>query len=315
MQSPAASPLTDLPGLGSRMAERLGRLGVTDQEGLLFHLPSRYEDRTRVQPIGSLRPEMEAGCQATVRAAEAVGGRRPMLVVRVEDGTGFLTLRFFQVWEALKRAMRPGRGIWIFGTVRRGGHGLEMAHPEFEARDGEPPEPPAHLTPVYPLTEGLTQGRMRAWLGYALDHTAPRLPDLLPESLRREHDWPSLAQSLEVVHRPPPDTDPEDLAAFRTPAQQRLAFEELLAHHLALRRAGQERQESGAPELRGEGRLADRLLASLPFELTGAQRRSWEEVRADLARPRPMQRLLQGDVGSGKTVVAALAILQAVEAG
>ena len=307
-------PLTDLPGLGPRMAERLERLGVRSQEDLLFHLPHRYQDRTRVRAIGSLAPEEEAGCRATVQAAETAGRRRPMFVVRVGDGTGFLTLRFFQVREYLKRQLRPGAGVWFFGSVRRGRHGLEMVHPEFGVGE-EAPDPPAHLTPVYPLTEGLTQGRVRTWIGHALDRCAAGLREHLPEGVRREHHWPTLAAALEAVHRPPPDTDPEALAQFRTPAQQRLAFEELLAHHLALRQVGNARREVGAPNLDAPGELPGALLADLPFELTGAQARAWEEVRSDLIKERPMQRLVQGDVGSGKTVVAALAMLQAVEAG
>jgi ATP-dependent DNA helicase RecG len=313
-QAAQARALTELSGLGERMAERLGRLGVRSQEELLFHLPHRYQDRTRVQAIGSLAPDQEAGCQATVQAAEAVGRRRPMYVVRVADGTGFLTLRFFQVRDYLKQSLRPGRGVWFFGSVRRGHHGLEMVHPEFEVGE-QPPEPPAHLTPVYPLTEGLTQGRLRTWIGQALDRTAAGLPEHLPAAVRADHDWPTLAGALEAVHRPAPDTDPQALTEFRTPAQQRLAFEELLAHHLALRQVGDTRRQAGAPALAAAGELPAALLAALPFELTGAQARAWAQVRGDLAGERPMQRLVQGDVGSGKTVVAALAMLQAVEAG
>jgi len=307
--------LTELSGLGARMAERLERLGMASQEDLLFHLPHRYQDRTRVEAIGWLRPEQEAGAQGTVRAAEVVGRRRPMFVVRVEDATGQLTLRFFQVRDYLKAQLRQGRSVWFFGQVRAGSHGLEMVHPEFEVSDGPPPEPPRHLTPVYPATEGLTQGRLRAWIGQALDRLGRRLPERLPEAVRAEHGWPTLAEALEAVHRPAPEVSPAELAEFRTPAQQRLAFEELLAHHLALRRLGVERQRSGAPALSAPGQLPDALLGSLPFALTGAQKRAWAQVEADLQRERPMQRLLQGDVGSGKTVVAALALLQAVESG
>ncbi|HKJ87740.1 MAG TPA: ATP-dependent DNA helicase RecG, partial [Gammaproteobacteria bacterium] len=308
-------PLTELSGLGARMAERLERLGVTSQEDLLFHLPYRYQDRTRVLAIGSLAPEVEAGCQGVVRAAEVVGRRRPMFVARIEDGSGFLTLRFFQVRDYLKRALEPGRWVWVFGSVRRGNAGLEMVHPELEAGGEAPPDPPDHLTPVYPLTEGLTQGRLRAWMEQALARNRTRLPELLPEALRGEHGWPALGEALEAVHRPDADTDVEALTAFRTPAQQRLAFEELLAHHLALRRVGRERREARAPALEGTGKLTGALRENLPFTLTGAQERAWTEVGEDLASPHPMQRLVQGDVGSGKTVVAALAMLRAVESG
>ncbi|MEF8792504.1 ATP-dependent DNA helicase RecG [Thiohalorhabdus sp.] len=309
----AGGALSEIPGLGPRMAERLERLGVRSQEDLLFHLPQRYQDRTRVQAIGSLAPEQEAGCRATVQGAETTGRRRPMFVVRVADGTGFLTLRFFQVRDYLKQHLRPGRGVWFFGSVRHGPQGLEMVHPEFEVGE-QPPDPPAYLTPVYPLTEGLTQGRVRTWIGHALDRAAG-LPEHLPEAVRGEHGWPTLAAALEALHRPPSDTDPEALAGFRTPAQQRLAFEELLAHHLALRQVGNARREVGAPNLEAAGELPGALLAGLPFELTWAQVRAWDQIRSDLTADRPMQRLVQGDVGSGKTVVAGLAMLQAVEAG
>ncbi|MFA9460482.1 ATP-dependent DNA helicase RecG [Thiohalorhabdus methylotrophus] len=313
-QRPGRS-LTELSGLGPRMAERLERLGITTQHSLLFHLPYRYQDRTRVVAMGSLAPEQEAGCQGVVRAAEVVGRRRPMFVVRIEDGSGFLTLRFFQVRDYLKRTLQPGRGVWAFGTVRRGSVGLEMVHPEIEASGEAPPDPPSHLTPVYPLTEGLTQGRLRSWIAQALTRNRSRLPEHLPETLRAEHGWPALPDALEAVHRPDAEADVEALLAFRTPAQERLVFEELLAHHLALRKVGQQRRQARAPALTGTGSLTEGLREALPFELTGAQRRAWDEVRADLAGDRPMQRLIQGDVGSGKTVVAALAILQAVESG
>jgi ATP-dependent DNA helicase RecG len=307
--------LTALSGLGERMAERLARLGLHSQEDLLFHLPHRYQDRTRVTPLGAMRPETEAGGQGTVRAAEVVGRNRPMFVVRVADDSGVVTLRFFQVRAFLRSQFREGRSVWFFGQVRAGSHGLEVVHPEFEVSDGPAPEPPRHLTPVYPATEGLTQGRLRAWIGQALDRLGARLPERLPEAVRAEHGWPALGDALEGVHRPAPEGDPAALAEFRTPAQQRLAFEELLAHHLALRQLGQERQRSGAPALTAEGTLPTALLAALPFTLTGAQERAWAQVAQDLRQERPMQRLIQGDVGSGKTVVAALALLQAVESG
>jgi len=297
------------------MAERLARLDIHSPEDLLFHLPHRYQNRTRTCALGRLEPEVETGCQGVIRAADRTGQRRSMFVVRIEDGTGFLTLRFFQVWPSLTRALRPGRSVWAFGTVRAGRSGLEMVHPEFRSADGEPPEPPGHLTPVYPLTEGLTQGRMRTWVGHAMDRFAPDLPDSLPAWIRDAHRWPTVTEALEQIHRPPPETDPEALAHFRIPAQRRLAFEELLGHHLALREARTARAERGAPPLQGSRGLPEALLTQLPFSLTGAQQRAWRAIRRDLSGERPMQRLLQGDVGSGKTVVAVLAGLQAVDAG
>ncbi len=307
--------LSQLPGLGARMAERLERLGVKTPEDLLFHLPARYQDRTQVRPIGDLQPALETGCQGVIWGTEKLGQHRSMYVVQIADGTGFLTLRFFRIWPSLIRDLRSGRGIWVFGAVRAGWQGLEMVHPEFRIGDGEPPSPPRYLTPVYPLTEGVTQGRLRTWIGYALDWLGSSLPEHLPRRLREEHDWPPLGEALERVHRPLPDTDAEALAGFQTSAQQRLAFEELLAQHLAMRRMKASLRRRGAKPLHPQQGLVEALLERLSFSLTGAQWRAWRLIRTDLARSRPMRRLLQGDVGSGKTVVAALAALQVVDAG
>jgi len=310
-------PVTELKGVGHSLAQRLSRLGVESVQDLLFLLPLRYEDRTKVVPIGTLKPGDRAVVQGEVQLAEVVFRRKRVLLVRLADGTGFLTLRFFHFSGAQQEQLQRGVGLRCFGEVRRGPMGLEIVHPEYRRLDrGDAQAVEDVLTPVYPATEGVQQGRLRVLTAMALKEAARHsVRDWLPPDLLADLELPALAQALEYVHRPPPDAPQDLLAAGRHPAQRRLAFEELLAHHLSLRQLRRELQRDPAWPLAGPGALEARLLESLPFELTGAQQRVLGEVRGDLARAHPMLRLVQGDVGSGKTVVAALAALRAVEAG
>ena len=310
-------PVTELKGVGYSLAQRLARLGVESVQDLLFLLPLRYEDRTRVVPIGSLKPGDRAVVEGEVQLAEVVFRRKRVLLVRLADGTGFLTLRFFHFSGAQQEQLQRGVALRCFGEVRRGPMGLEIVHPEYRRLDrGDAQAVEDVLTPVYPATEGVQQGRLRVLTAMALREAARHsVRDWLPPDLLADLELPTLAQALDYVHRPPPDAPQDLLAAGRHPAQRRLAFEELLAHHLSLRQLRRELQRDPAWPLTGPGALEARLLASLPFELTGAQQRVLGEVRSDLARSHPMLRLVQGDVGSGKTVVAALAALRAVEAG
>ena len=303
---PERRPITDLHGVGPRQAERFGRLGVTTVADLLFHLPLRYQDRTRVLPLGSLRPGDEAVIEAEVVQAGTHDGRRRSLLARVADGTGWLTLRWFYFGPGLQRSLVPGtRGRW-FGEVRTGPTGLEMVHPE-AMKEGEGDA----LTPIYPATEGLTQPALRTLMERALPAAAELADPLAGEG----DELPELATALQTIHRPPPEADTEALLEGTHPARRRLAFEELVARQIGLRRLRAAAGAHAAPPLVPTGRLTNALLASLPFNLTAAQERVAAEIRADLGEPHPMQRLVQGDVGSGKTVVAALAALQAVEAG
>jgi len=327
MDSPAITdnldrlPVTVLKGVGPRVAGRLERLGLRTVQDVLFHLPLRYEDRTRVVPMGSLRPGDQAVVQGDVELAEVHFGRRRSLLVRIADGTGFLTLRFFHFNAAQQAGLNRGAGIRCYGEVRAGPLTAEMIHPEYRLIDALQPVPvEEHLTPVYPATEGVHQLTLRALTAQALSylgdgHAAARITDWLPDTLLAPCRMTSLQQALRYVHRPPPDASLELLAEGRHPAQQRLAFEELLAHHLSLRRLRLRGQQTAAPVLPGGNGLVSAFLRSLPFTLTGAQQRVNREIRADLARPHPMARLVQGDVGSGKTVVAACAALTAVQAG
>jgi len=312
-------PVDRLKGVGPRLAERLASVGVTSVQDLLFHLPSRYQDRTHLTRLGELVAGTEALVEGTVTAAELGFGRRRSLKVWLEDGDQCgLLLRFFHFSPAQRDALRPGVGLRCYGEVRQGPHTLEMIHPEYQVRRSESgPPPPQTLTPIYPTTEGLQQTSWRSLTGQALDwlgRGTSLLAELLPEEIPQGLGLPDLESAIRYLHRPPPHAALDDLLGRSHPAFRRLAFEELTAHQLSLRRLRQMQRSIAAPVLAGHGALRQRLRKALPFALTAAQERVLAEIAADLAAPRPMLRLLQGDVGSGKTVVAALAALQAVEA-
>jgi ATP-dependent DNA helicase RecG len=310
-------PVTALKGVGPALAKRLGKLGIETVADLLFWLPTRYEDRTHVVPIGSLRPGMRAAVEGSVELAEVVFRGRRSLLVRLADGTGFLTLRFFHFSGAQQEQLVRGARLACFGEVRRGKHGPEIVHPEY--RNADAPDTQAvkgALTPIYPVTEGVQQGRLRNLTAQALAAAVDgELPDFLPAEIQRELGLPGLIESLQYLHRPPPDARLLVLEAGKHPAQRRLAFEELLAQQLSLRKLRNEIRRDPAWPVAARGELAGRLLTGTGFRLTAAQRRVVEEVRRDLAVPHPMLRLVQGDVGSGKTIVAALAAADVVEAG
>jgi ATP-dependent DNA helicase RecG len=307
----------ELKGVGAALELKLHNLGVRNLQDLLFHLPLRYQDRTRIVPMGSLRPGDECVVEGEVKLADVSRGKRRSLLCRIQDGTGMITLRFFHFSASQKNNLKLGVRIRCFGEVRTGANGLEIVHPEYkrvESDDLVPVE--EHLTPVYPTTEGLHQGRLRALTEQALQYLKDgALQELVPESLRQGWQFPGLDNAVAYLHRPPVDVDQHLLLEGMHPAQRRLAFEELLAHHLSLLKLRQKTRKKGAPELPGNGELKNAFLAQLPFPLTGAQSRVGDEVAKDLAQGFPMLRLVQGDVGSGKTVVAALAAIQTVESG
>jgi ATP-dependent DNA helicase RecG len=322
---PEQRPITSLRGVGDALAERLRRLGVEQIQDLLFVLPLRYEDRTHVVPLGSLTAGERAAVEGEVQLTEVAYRRRRQLLSRIADGSGFLTLRFFHFSTAQQNGLARGTRLRCFGEVRRGPLGLEMVHPEYR-RVLAPAEPLEEtLTPVYPSTEGLTQGRLRALVSQALRELdsshgraapeAPRINDWIPGEVLATLDLPALAEALRYVHRPPRAASLGELAAGRHPAQRRLAFEELLAHHSSLKLLKRSLKSDAAWPLDDPAGLAGRMLESLPFELTPAQKRAFREVRADLHERRPMLRLLQGDVGCGKTVVAAAAAALAAGSG
>ncbi len=311
----ADRPVTALRGVGPALAELLARLGLRTVQDVLFHLPLRYEDRTRVVPIGGLRSGDRAVIEGEIQLAEVAFRRRRTLLVRVADGTGYVTLRFFHFSAAQQAQLVRGQRLRCFGEARPGPGGLEIVHPEYRRvladASGAPPD---CLTPIYPTTEGVQQGRLRALTDLALAMLSQgAIQDYVPPGVLDAFDLPSLESALRYVHRPPPDADVAELEEGRHPAQRRLAFEELLAHQLSLRLLRQETDKDAAWSLPQRSDLAGRCLASLPFRLTGAQQRVWAEIALDLERPHPMMRLVQGDVGSGKMVVAALAAVRAVE--
>lgn len=344
------TPVEQLKGVGPRISERLQRLGILTLQDLLFHLPSRYQDRTRLRPLAELVVNEEVLVEGQVVDAQIANGRRRSLKIRIDDGRGALLLRFFYFTRAQVEAMRPGQRLRCFGEVRQGPQMLEMVHPELQwlerpadlvtgSASGSATGPEAssatglaadtladseasrRLTPIYPATEGLQQASLRALTDQALDwlrHDPSALEDWIPASLTAPLQLPALADALFMLHRPPADAGTELTAALLErshPAFLRLAFDEMLAHQLALRRLRRARSAQQAPVLKGDGALRARLLAQLPFALTGAQQRVIEEIGTDLEQPRPMMRLLLGDVGSGKTLVAAMAALQVIEAG
>jgi len=321
------SDLKSLAGVGPALAQSLADMGIHNVEDLLFHLPMRYEDRTRLHPVGGLYPGATVQIEGKIEHSAIVPARRAMLVVVVSDGTGMVTLRFFHFRAAQKRSLAAGSRVRAFGEVRAGFKGLEMIHPSYRLLSDEHETPLAdRLTPVYPSTEGMGQARWIKLTDQALerlDNGSLNLQELLPKNLLRSagkdievFNRISLRQALQFIHRPPPDADVAALVERRHPAQQRLALEELLAHHLSMTRIHQGRKKLGAPRMPSQstGYETD-FMKRLPFELTGAQKRVVEEIHHDMTLSHPMQRLIQGDVGSGKTVVAALASLRAIGNG
>ncbi|HTN35291.1 MAG TPA: ATP-dependent DNA helicase RecG [Marinobacter sp.] len=310
-------PVTQLKGVGDALAGKLGKLGIVSLQDLLFHLPHRYEDRTRITPMGSLRLGDVAVVEGEVMKADLIMGRRRSLQVTLKDNSGFLVLRFFHFNAAQKNQLTEGASVRCFGEVRPGRAGYEFYHPEYQINP--PPMPAAGqatLTPVYPLTEGIQQPRVRKLCLQALDYLK-RFPikDWLPPELFEGYQLPGINQAVQLVHAPPANAPVHLLMEGRHPAQQRLVMEELLAHQLSLLQVRAQIQAQSALPLLPIGNLTERFLESLPFKLTGAQRHVVADIRQDLSQPLPMLRLVQGDVGSGKTVVAALAALQAVSAG
>ena len=314
----STEPLSRLAGVGPRVAAKLEARGLSTLQDLWLHLPLRYEDRTTLLPIRALKAGMAAQVEGRVEAVERGFRYRPVLRVAISDESGAtLVLRFFHFRAAQVSQFAVGRRLRAYGTPRAGQNGLEIVHPSYHLLgDGEDAALGAVLDPVYPAVEGIGPASLRKLIGQALD----RLPDaaaleLLPPAMLAGMGLPSLREAMLTMHRPPADADIGALGAGTHPAQRRLAMEELLAHHLSLRRQRIALQQHRAPSLRGQDGLVKALREALPFSLTGAQQRVFDEIRKDLARAHPMLRLVQGDVGSGKTVVAALAAMLAVERG
>ena len=301
-----------IPGATPLVAEKLKTLGLQTQADLVLHLPLRFEDETHITPIADAVSGMAAQFEATVVSCEIAYRPKRQLICRVEDETGELVLRFLNFYPSQQKVLQPGARLRVFGDLRGGFWGSEIIHPRFHVLHGEEALPTA-LTPVYPATAGLGQATLRKLIARAL--TESDLTETLPESLIAHLKLQGFAASVRTLHAPPPGLDADALAQHQKPYWQRVAFDELLAQQISLRQSYAARRARGAPVLAGDGTLTKKLLAQLPFRLTQAQLRVWHEIEQDLRQPHPMQRLLQGDVGSGKTVVAALAMLRAVESG
>ncbi len=295
------------------MLARLAKLGLSTLGDLVLHLPLRYEDETRLTPLRDVRVGVPAQIEATVALCEVPLQGRRQLVCRVVDDAGEeLWLRFLNFYPSQQKQMQPGARLRLFGEIKPGFFGAEMVHPRFR-QVGEGKELPDALTPVYPTTAGVSQNALRKLIDGAL--RLVDLADTLPPALVHRLALPSFADSVKTLHHPPPELSAAALEDGNLPAWRRLKFDELLAQQLQLRLAYAARRAKGAPRLTPMESLTGALLAALPFKLTGAQERAWGEIATDLAAPHPMQRLLQGDVGSGKTIVAALAMLRAAENG
>jgi ATP-dependent DNA helicase RecG len=337
---PSSSLAEKKPGKVNTLAARLARLGLRSEADFVLHLPLRYEDETRITALEDARPGVAAQFDVEVLDSEIAYRPRRQLLARVRNAGGdrkhagpsrvfpgplgegrreavpsggaILLLRFLNFYPSQQKALQPGARLRIFGELHEGYLGPEIIHPRFHlVHEGE--ALPDRLTPVYPTTAGLGQATLRRLIGKGL--AAADMADTLPVALRKRMQLPEFAAAIRFLHTPPPDVTQAALEARDHPAWRRVQFDELLAQQLSLRRAYTARRARGAPRLAASGKLTQALLASLPFRLTSAQQRAWREIAADLGQPHPMQRLLQGDVGSGKTVVAALAMLHAVEAG
>lgn len=312
------APVTELKNVGDKFADKLAKLGIHHIQDLLFHLPLRYQDRTRITPIGALHPNSDAVIEGEVRLADVVFGKRRSLAVRLQDGTGTVTLRFYHFTAAQKNNLKVGARIRCYGEARRGKSGLEFYHPEYKFVDDLSATPTEEtLTPIYPSTEGLTQARWRQLMDQVIHHLkrGRAIDDLIPSELLTPFSLPDLRQALLYLHRPPAGADVFELEERQHPAQKRLIMEELLAHHLSLLKMRAEMQIDPAPKLPMANHLREKLLSQLPFSPTGAQLKVESEIQKDLSSGVPMLRLVQGDVGSGKTLVAALSALSALEQG
>ena len=311
-RTPAAKPAKERSAAPASTRKLLEKLAVRTDLDLVLHLPLRYEDETHLTRLRDALPGQSVQVEVEVIEAQIQFRPKRILVCRTRDGDEELTLRFFHFYPSQLRQFTAGARLRVMGELKRGFFGAEMIHPRYSVLRGAEPLPEA-LTPVYPTTAGLAQHTLRRLIVRALTETD--LGDTLPPELVARWKLAGFRDSVRYLHNPPPDAPQDELQARTHPAWRRIKFDELLAQQLSMRQHYRRRQAAYAPALGGASALAERLAAALPFKLTRAQTRALAEIRADLAKPHPMQRLLQGDVGSGKTIVAALAALQAVEAG
>ncbi|MEH6383909.1 MAG: ATP-dependent DNA helicase RecG [Colwellia sp.] len=308
--------ITSLKGVGPSMAEKLEKVGLHSLQDLLFHLPNRYEDRTRVTAIRDCFPGVFTNIIGEITGSQIINGKARMLLVTVQDDSGTVNLRFFRFTAAQKNNLALGLSIRCYGEIKRGARGFEIIHPEYKPLDQDQPLTAVEetLTPVYPTTDGLRQITLRNLTEQALVRLQRgQVDELLPDEFNLQNY--SLAQALALIHRPPPETSVIQLEEGKHPAQLRLIKEELLAHNLSMLKLRQSSDVHRCVSLTNNEKVSDKFLASLPFSPTNAQARVVKEIRQDLSQDKPMMRLVQGDVGSGKTLVAALAALTAINEG
>ena len=309
-QNAAPRDHASLAGLSKGTFDKLAKLNIASKFDLVLHLPLRYDDETHLYPIKDAPAGREVLIEATVVECDIKYRPRRQLVCHLEDGSGAVSLRFFSFYGSQVKHFEAGARIRAFGEIRQGFFGAEMVHPRYRVVQEGTPVAEA-LTPVYPTTAGMGQDTLRKLIGRAL--ASEKLDDTLPDALLKQHKLPTFRDAVTFLHNPSPEVSQDDLQTREHPAWRRMKFDELLAQQLSMRVHQQRRRGVGAPALRPKGSLVSRMLKDLPFTLTGAQQRVTAQIREDLTRPHPMQRLLQGDVGSGKTVVAAVAALQCVE--
>ncbi|MEQ1487048.1 MAG: ATP-dependent DNA helicase RecG [Methylotenera sp.] len=304
--------LSEIKAFSKPLVANLAKLGISNLQGLLLHLPLRYIDETHITAVRDLRAGESAQVEGEIVHAEVTYKPRKALIARLEDASGQLTLRFLHFYPSQIAALKVGTKLRVYGEVRSGFFGYELVHPTCKAV-GEKTTVAETLTPVYPTVAGLTQGSLRKAIAIAL--TQNGLNETLPAGVYQSLHFPSFAASVKSLHNPPPDADLQGLEEKTTPEWQRLAFDELLAQQLSMRKHYASRRSVDAPQFKQSKQLVSSLLKSLPFALTQAQQKVAIEIERDLTQPHPMQRLLQGDVGSGKTIVACMAALQSIESG
>lgn len=289
----SAIPLTSLAGVGAKVAEKLEKIGLVSIQDLLFHLPLRYEDRTRVYPMARVHSGLFAAVQGKVMSCDMQFGKRKMLLVKISDGNGTITLRFFNFNAGMKNSFSEGKLVHAYGEIKRGGSGLEIVHPEYQFHvPSQPLEIEASLTPVYPTTDGLRQNTLRSLTDQALELLdKAAVTELLPQGLYNNQI--TLNQALHIIHRPDPSINLDAFDEGKHPAQQRLIMEELLAQNLSMLSVRSKGQQEDALPLATLTSLKQKLLAQLPFTPTNAQQRVVAEIEQDLAKPHPMMRLVQ----------------------
>lgn len=308
--------IADLFKLSDATAQQLNKLALVTTHDLLFHLPRDYEDRSTIIPIQNATVGRTVLIEAEVKSVDFPMGKRKSMAVQIADDSGKITLRFYHFYKALTDYLAVGRRVQVFGEVRLGSRGLEIYHPEIqnfgESKSKNPPPTQAWLSPIYPTTEGLKQAKLRQLIDQCLQRYSDDLPELMPAGIAKQF---SLKQALEYIHHPPLNSQVDQLKQGRHPAQQRLIFEELVAHQISLLQRRNYFRQMQAKAMPASQVLLKQLLQQLPFEPTQAQQRVNREIAQDLQHSRPMLRLVQGDVGAGKTLVAGMAMCHVLEQG